>query len=164
MIRLSPVLLLSLCLPPLLCACGEGGSYELHWTIGCSDPTQPSCEVRSAKDCSSVGLDSLEVVASRQAETTRSLFSCCSFLNGPVGRGPELEPGPYVLTIYGLSPGGQALVGPITVDVSVAETGTQRVEVDLPRPPACGDGVDNDGDGLVDLQDSECKGSLDPAE
>jgi len=30
-------------------------------------------------------------------------------------------------------------------------------------PPACYDGIDDDGDGLVDLDDSECQGASSPS-
>jgi hypothetical protein len=43
--------------------------------------------------------------------------------------------------------------GPVTiaVDGPVAEFSVQ-----LTPPPVCNDGIDNDGDGLVDLADPDC--------
>lgn len=43
--------------------------------------------------------------------------------------------------------------------------GIGRVHLDFrPTPPHCNDGIDNDGDGLADLQDPGCDSSGDPSE
>ena len=146
-------------------ACGQQGSYELRWTIGCKTPDdRESCALRSVKECSQVGLDSVEVFAQQGSAETRSVFPCFSDAEGAMGRGPELETGDVTLQIYGLSPGGQKLIGPLAVETTIPSSGFVLVDVDLPRPPACNDGVDNDGDGLVDLHDPDCKDPNDTSE
>jgi len=154
-VRVSLVVLLAVS----LCSCGGSGSYELRWTIGCKTAGDPGCAPRSAHECSRVGIDSVEVLARRDASSTpaRALFPCFSASDGPVARGPGLDAASYTLEVQGLSPGGQVLSGPVSVGATIPETGFAQVRVDLPTPAACGDGVDNDGDGLVDLQDSGCK-------
>lgn len=145
-----------------LCACGDTSSYELHWTIGCAGGS--SCEPQSIKGCSSVGLDSVHVEATTGAEVTVSVFPCYSPGEGAVGRGPDLEPGAGTLAVTGLSPAGIALTEPVTAKVQIPEGGLGPVTVDLPLPAQCGDGVDNDLDGLVDLLDPDCADTADTDE
>jgi hypothetical protein len=148
-----------------LAGCGGKGSYELHWTIGCASATSAACQVASARDCSRAGLDALEVVERRGSEgPTRTQLACWSAGEGAVGRGPGLDEGALRLEVFGLTPGGQRLTGPVTLDVIIPATGLVRAEVDLPRPAACHDGVDNDGDGLIDLHDVDCKDATDTSE
>lgn len=149
----------------LLAGCGNAGSYELHWTIGCQSPKQPStCVVSSARQCSSRGLDSIEVTARQGSDETRSVFPCFSPDEGPVGRGPDLEEGPASLGAYGLSAGGVRLTAEAQGSTTIPAEGLVEVWVNVPLPPECLDGVDNDGDGLVDLLDPACASSKDTDE
>jgi hypothetical protein len=152
-------LLLTLALT--LAACGGQGSYELRWTLGCAQvgDTNPACQITSPLDCSRVGLDALEVLV-RRAPTdtpTRTQLACYAPGEGPVGRGPGLDDGKASLEVYGLTPGAQRLVGPLIAETVIPSSGFVTVTINLPVPAACGDGVDNDGDGLVDLHDPACK-------
>lgn len=153
---------LSLLAALTICACGDTSSYELRWTIGCTSGT--GCEPKSIKGCSSVGLDSVHVEATFGAEVTVSVFPCFSPGDGAVGRGPDLEPGAGTLAVTGLSPAGIALTEPATVKVQIPDNGMAPVTVDLPVPAQCGDGVDNDLDGLVDLLDPDCADTKDTDE
>lgn len=141
-----------------LAACGGEGSYELRWTIGCKTAGQIECQVRSMKDCSRRGIDSVEVFAGAPGSTDRerSIFPCFSPDDGPVGRGPGLGGGEKELTVYGLSAGGVRLTEAALVDARIPEEGLVEVSVDIPEPPQCRDGVDNDLDGMVDLFDTDC--------
>lgn len=142
---------------PALAGCGEEGSFELSWTIG----KKP---VTSIRDCSSHGLDSVEVLAQSSGESRRAIFPCYSPNDGPVGRGPGLEPGQTPLTVYGLSASALRLTAPVQATVEIPETGLTSLDVDIPEPPQCLDGVDNDGDGFVDLLDTGCESGSDPSE
>ena len=160
-----------------LCGCGADGSYELHWTIGCKksaaassrsapqgrEDRRSACQLKSIMDCSRRGLDSVEVLA-RGGDQDRTIFPCYSPDDGPLGRGPGLEPGATDLTVYGLSASGLRLTDPVTVPAQIPEEGLTPVEVDLPEPPQCRDGVDNDLDGVVDLFDPDCKSGTDDDE
>ena len=139
----------------LAAACGTQGTYELHWSIACVTGQPDPCPVSTAQDCSLTGFDAVAVVAVRGTQSTRSLFPCFSPL-GPMGLGPGLGRGPTTLEVSGLSPGGQLLAGPVAVDVDIPAIGAVSTAVMLPRPAACRDGVDNDGDGLVDMMDPDC--------
>jgi hypothetical protein len=153
--------LLTAALPLLLLfGCGGGASYELKWTIGCARPDPRDCgELKSVKQCSSVGLDSVLVLTFKEeTQEDRTPFPCFSVSEGSVGYGPDLSPGTVRLSVSGLSPGGQTLSGPVIVDnVQIGDAGLTEVWVNLPTPAQCADGVDNDGDGHVDLRDPECQ-------
>ena len=139
-----------------LSGCGDSGTYELSWTIDC--PGGGDCPPRTVKECTRYGIDSIEVLASAggAGEPTRTLLACFSPGEGPIGRGPGLSPGPTSLSVYGLSPSGIRITPAVKASAEIPDTGVVQVSVDLPRPIQCGDGVDNDADGLVDLLDPEC--------
>jgi hypothetical protein len=142
----------------LLCAaCGGHGSYELNWTLGCKGAPDASCQIRSALDCSRHGLDTVLVVAVQGSDQTRAVFPCYSITDGPKGQGPGLAGGLTTLDVSGLTAAGQTIAGPVSVQITIPTSGFVAAEANLPIPPACNDGVDNDGDGLVDLQDPDCK-------
>ena len=136
-------------------ACGEEGSYVLRWKLDGET-------IRTARDCTARGVGSIRVTAydSAGAKWVRT-YPCFP----PEHRGPDLPDGTYDLQVEGLGLDGQTFVDP--------DSGTQyasawvrgvRVEagketpaqVDLTSPPACLDGVDNDGDGLPDAADPGC--------
>jgi hypothetical protein len=97
-------------------------------------------------------------------EEAVSAFPCFSRQDGPSGRGPGLDPGQVTLEVTGLSSGGLVLTGPVSTTVTIADTGLVPGCVKLPAPAACGDGVDNDGDGLVDAHDPQCQDQKDTDE
>jgi hypothetical protein len=152
---------------PLLIGCGGGGSYELGWTLGC-EKRPNDCQVKSATDCSSVGIDSIEVLATPtnapNDTAIRTLFACFSSSLGPLGRGPQLSATNYSLEIYTLTPAGQRLTGPHTARADVPESGYGAAKVDLTLATRCADGVDNDQDGFVDLFDPNCSDEQDDDE
>ena len=150
----------------LLGGCGEAGSYELSWAVGCAKGQQcQTCVAKSALECSRAGLDSIVVRVLRgSSEEANSSFPCFSTDDGAVGRGPGLDAGEVTLEVTGLSPGGQELTGPVSVSVEIGDSGLAPGCVSLPAPPACNDGVDNDGDGLVDMHDADCKDAKDTDE
>ena len=137
-------------------ACGPSRSYELKWTLGCDSELGP-CEVQTARDCSSAGVDAVEVVAIRGGSSWRSVFACFSAQDGALGRGQDLSPDDYGLEVYTLSASGHRLISePALASVTVPEEGFQPVDVDLAVRPQCSDGVDNDRDVRVDLFDPGC--------
>jgi len=163
MLRSAPapiaVRCLSLALASLgLAACGGDGSYELHWTVACTTGGTQACEIKTARDCAAVGFDSVQVTAKHGASATATLFPCFTPDQGPIAYGPGLDQGASTLEVQAAGPGGQLLSGPVSVDASIPASGFVRVDVNFPRPPACSDGVDNNGNGLVDLADPGCKG------
>lgn len=153
----TPFALLSLVVI-LASACGLSSSFELHWTLD-------GKAIQGPKDCASAGIDAIEVIARRGSDETRAIFGCFSALDGPVGRGPDLASGPWALGVRALSPGGLGLSSEVVVQAEIPSEGNVRVQVDLPRPSSCADGVDNDKDGAVDAFDASCldaQGAYDP--
>ena len=157
---------LALCGLLFVTGCGEAGSYELSWNIGCDKATAcNACSMQNALDCSKVGLDSILVQVQRGGlEETSSTFPCYSVQDGALGRGPGLDTGKVTLEVTGLSPGDLELTDSVTIDVTIPETGLVSGCVKLPAPVACADGVDNDGDGLVDGHDPDCTDNKDTDE
>lgn len=143
--------------------CGPSRSYELHWRIGCPG-SAGFCTVESARDCAAVGIDTIVVDVSSSTPATRSQFSCYSPVSGPVGFGPDLPAGFITLSVSAQSAGGQLLSGPITVNGQVPSEGFSQINIEIPRAKSCNDGVDNDGDGAVDLNDTHCADAADDDE
>ncbi len=163
--QLSPALW-ALMMLILTAGCGEAGSYDLVWSVGCDKAKVCNdCVMQNAMGCSAFGLDSVVVRVKRDAvEEAVSAFPCFSRQVGANGQGPGLEPGLVTLEVTGLSPGGLVLTGPVSTKVTIAETGLVPGCVKLPAPAACNDGVDNDGDGLVDGHDPQCQDQKDTDE
>jgi hypothetical protein len=84
-----------------------------------------------------------------------------------------IDAGDYILQVTPLNPRGERLtdprtgvaVAPVEVPVTVPSEGTTATDpVTLTPNPACADGVDNDGDGLIDLADPDCGNALGESE
>lgn len=129
--------------------CGATKTYQLDWTLD-------GVQVSGRFDCSKSGIDAIEVIARADGDAVRSVFACYSEIDGPRASGPDLASGPTALSVSTLSAAGQHLSGPVVVDAQIPDEGLVNVSVDLLRPPQCADGVDNDGDGAVDLLDTNC--------
>lgn len=141
-----------------LSACGPTKSYELSWTLD-------GQAVTNAKDCSSSGIDAIEVTARNGGDEVKAIFGCYSPVDGAKGVGPDLASGQWALGVRALSPSGAELTAEIVVQAQIPEEGNVPVTVDIPRPSSCADGVDNDENGAVDAFDAKCldaEGSYDP--
>ncbi|MCA9664414.1 MAG: hypothetical protein KC503_02465 [Myxococcales bacterium] len=158
----SPIALTAIALVTSLAVvvggCGDATSYELSWTIGCATPGDAACTISSVRQCSELGVDAIAaraVVGTNDEGTAR--FPCFDQARGSASAvGPDLPGGEVTLEVSALSASGHVLSGPVSVQVVIPGEGTTPVSVDLPAPLACADGVDNDGDGLVDLLDPDC--------
>ena len=147
-------------LAPLALGCGEQGSYELRWSVESVKPSAKACMISSVRHCTQFGLDAMSVTVDRGGEAVEeSVFPCFVVGDGPVGAGPGLDPGEVTLWVSGLSAAGQPFLGPVKAAVTIPNEGLTPVRVTLPRPSQCNDGIDNDGDGMVDGVDPQCGGS-----
>ena len=157
-------------LPVLLAAavggagCGPDGSYTLSWTI----TGETSAD---AYGCSSHGIDGIQVQALHA--TSLEPASLVTFPCAPHFGEHKIDAGDYVLQVTPLNARGERLtdprtgvaVAPVEVPVKVPSEGTTNTDaVTLTPNPACADGVDNDGDGLVDLADPDCGNALGESE
>jgi hypothetical protein len=157
-------LLLALALGAASAGCGPNGSYTLSWFI--------AGETRSdAYGCSSHGVDGIQVQALHAG--TRDPADLAVFPCAPHFGEHKLDAGDYLLQVTPINARGDRLtdpttgtaVAPVEVAVTVPEDGTVLLEpVTLTPNPACSDGVDNDGDGLVDLADPDCGDALSESE
>ncbi|MGN6663590.1 MAG: lytic murein transglycosylase [Solirubrobacterales bacterium] len=70
-----------------------------------------------------------------------------------------------LVTALGTALAGAAPTGPSGVTGPVESTlGTTTTLVPSPQAPACSNGIDDDGDGLVDMEDPDCESPEDPTE
>jgi len=157
-------LLLLAVMSGILAGCGPDASYTLSWFV--------AGETRSdAYGCSSHGIDAIMVQAvhtSSGEPADVAIFPCA-----PHYATRKIHSGTYLLYVAPLNARGQRLVDPRTgvarepleVPVTIPEDGSLVVgPVTIEPNPACSDGVDNDGDGLVDLADPDCQDALGASE
>jgi hypothetical protein len=140
--------------------CNNNGSYRINWQF--ADSFQPG-------DCGRVGVQGIAITATK-ADNSQSLVSV------PCGLGfydGSLAEGTWTLGLVALDATGQ--------DKAPADSGLLRGQTDTASPveihagehaalippvtlaplPQCRDGVDNDLDGRVDLDDADCAGNPD---
>lgn len=148
--------------------CNNNGSYRINWefTLPLPDGTSSSFQ---PGDCGRVGVQGIAITATK-SDNSQSLVSV------PCGLGfydGSLAAGSWTLGLVALDATGQ--------DKEPADTGLLRGQTDTASPveihagqhaapipvvtltpqPQCRDGVDNDLDGRVDLDDPDCAGNPD---
>jgi hypothetical protein len=144
--------------------CGPNGSYTLPWFV--------AGETRSdAYGCSSRGVDGVQVQALHASSGEPAdlvLFPCAPHFGEH-----KIDAGDYILQVTPLNARGERLtdprtgvaIAPVEVTVKVPASGTINLDpVTLTPNPACSDGVDNDGDGLIDLADPDCGNAVGESE
>jgi hypothetical protein len=138
--------------------CEAKGDYRVSWTID-------GAPVESALDCSSHGIDRIEVSMTRLSDglQRKTVHACSAGSTGTQSAGE----GTWEVTVKAFGPNGAEFIDPVTgevaLEVNIAELAVSddgnRTEgsVDLIPNPQCSDGVDNDADGLVDALDPGCR-------
>jgi hypothetical protein len=144
--------------------CSPKGSYTLSWFI--------TGEASSdALGCSSHGVDGIQVLALKAGN--REPADLVVFPCAPHYGERKLTAGDYFLQVTPVNGRGARMTDPETgaaipaveIAVKVPSDGTTYTDtVEITSNPACSDGVDNDGDGLVDLGDPDCDGPLGESE
>jgi hypothetical protein len=150
--------------------CADHGTYTLKWTfIGGTDP---------AIDCGKHGVDSVRVIGMNTGGDGETFAALCT--DGGVTH--SVPVGNWTLGVHQVDVRGLP-IAPLTLDdqgqvVLDADghpipapdpTATGDVAKDRTMPldpepvvltprPECSDGVDNDGDGRVDVDDPDCMG------
>jgi hypothetical protein len=139
--------------------CTQSGSYRLSWVF-LVDGTLES----SAAACSQHGIDSILATGTDDAGDAQQVIALCV----PGQFSGSAAPGTWSFAFQMLdaegapvgpvSPPGEPVLpsvpaGPATVSV---DGPTAEFAVQLTPPPECNDGIDNDGDGRVDLADPDC--------
>jgi hypothetical protein len=148
--------------------CTQSGNYRLSWVF-VVDSSMGTTTQSPAEGCGQHGVDSILANGSDDSGDGQQVIAQCT----PGGYNGTAPPGSWTFTLEMLDAGGAPVrpvnppanspmqmpvqpavsAGPVTiaVDGPVAE-----FLVPLTPPPACNDGIDNDGDGLVDLADPDC--------
>jgi hypothetical protein len=138
--------------------CSNDGSYQVSWWFTSDHAFGPV-------ECGRVGVSGIAIAAIEQGGgVSRQVVSC--------GLGTftsKLSQGTWSLALTALDAEGKDKepapsplmrgVVPAPVDVKDGELSVVAEPVLLPPLPECRDGVDNDHDGRVDLDDPDCAGS-----
>ncbi len=146
----------------VLGGCSNSGSYTLRWQFA---------DQFESGDCGRVGVSGIQIAATRSdgSQSTIAVPCALGFYDG------SLDQGSWTLSLVALdasgkpkepAPGCQPTVPPGTtvlrgqtaspVEIHAGEQAAPIQPVFLPPLPQCCDGVDNDRDGRVDLDDSDC--------
>jgi hypothetical protein len=149
----------------LLAGCGSDGRYAASWRFFATpdataegDPTESA-----AAACGAHGVDAIlvsGVSAGGDRHQTTALCAAGQLTDG-------VGPGDWQFTFTQLDVHGNPISLPggaadpeLTGSVQEEKTADLGAVTLIPRP-ACRDGIDNDRDGRVDLDDSDCGGSPD---
>lgn len=147
----------------LAAGCSNSGSYTLKW--------QFVDDGFKSGDCGRVGVSGIGIAATRPSDGSQSSIAVPCALGFYDG---SLDAGSWTLALVALDASGQPKV-PLAnepqnqtpylrgqtdinspVEIHAGEQAAPIPAVLLPPLPQCQDGVDNDLDGRVDLDDSDC--------
>jgi hypothetical protein len=150
--------LLMLCLAGGLSAagCTDHGTYTVSWQFLGGEPARTGCGLH--------GVDGIRVTGSSTEGDHEDVVALCT--DGGLAHSVPVGSWTFMvnqLDVRGrmieVSDGGGAPLPAPTAVAVIAEDATVSLDpeiVDLNPRPACGDGIDNDRDGRVDLDDPEC--------
>lgn len=139
--------------------CSQDASYTVTWRFANEAPG-----AFSARSCGRAGIESFEGV---EAETVSKEIHSFRAVCGAGELRRSLPPGTWQVTLRGVDPAGRM---PVNADGSAIVLGTSGsfvLDLNAPEPvvevavaPAsCKDGLDNDGNLLVDGNDPACEGN-----
>jgi hypothetical protein len=153
------LLALGLCVTAALAiaGCTQDGSYRVTWNFLAT--ADPGAAVQSAAEgCGQHGVDAIFVTASDTNADGDQVLAICTLgqITRPVPAGTwsiQVQAVDAQATLIGSI--ATQMVSGVVADGAVTELGL----VTLTPRPACDDGIDNDGDGRVDLDDPGCDGN-----
>jgi len=134
-----------------LAGCADHGTYQVNWQFADGE--------LAGTGCGAHGVDSIRVIGSSTAGDTENFAVLCT----PGTAVHSVVVGTWTLAVNQVDVRGVVIdpvdpptaTGDIRKDVSMTLTPDP---VPLTPRPECSDGIDNDGDGRVDLDDPECAG------
>ncbi len=151
--------MLGLCAAAVLAvaSCSQNGSYRLSW-IFAADPTTDATESTST-GCGRFYVDSIMATGTDDAGDAQQIVALCT----PGWVTAEAPSGTWSFLVQMLDAKGTLIQSMMPTQATTAEPITAdgpqaQFSVTLVPKPACSDGIDNDGDGLVDLADPGCNG------
>lgn len=142
-----------------IAGCRQDGSYRVTWDFQ-ADTTPGAMEQSAAAGCGQHGVDAIFVTASDTTGDGDQVLAICT-----LGQATRPVPaGTWNIHVQGvdaqrnLMPSVVPTASIHAVVVSDGVVSSLPPLVTLTFPPACSDGIDNDGDGRVDLDDPGCAG------
>ena len=138
--------------------CADHGSYHVTWTFGGDKPVGTACGLH--------GVDAIRVTGASKQGDGEDVITLCV----PGEFTHEVPVGDWTFTFHQLDVRGRPIAPPDGQGGAVPDpTGTAVVSKDklsdvdsipimLTPRPECSDGIDNDGDHRVDLDDPDCAG------
>jgi len=157
----------SLCVLGLACllavaGCAQDGTVNVTWDFLGTEPAASGCGQHGVDSMLLTGVDS-------GGDGLRQVFLCT-----PGQASASVKPGNWSVALAMLNYQGTLMEPPATDAygnptpdttgmVQVSESVPGEVLIHLTPVPACRDGVDNDRDGRVDLDDPDCQNNPDGA-
>jgi hypothetical protein len=137
--------------------CKQDGSYRVSWSFTAeASSSEPE---NAASGCGRHGVDGILVTAVDTNADSDQVLAICTL--GQVMR--DVPVGTWAFQVQAVDAQGalmSAVVAVQVLDQPIVDGQTTDVPpVTLTYPPACNDGIDNDGDGRVDLDDPDCANS-----
>jgi hypothetical protein len=141
-----------------MAGCKQDGSYRVSWSF--MPATSTGEPENAASGCGQHGVDGILVTAVDTGADSDQVLAICT--SGQVTRGVPV--GTWAFQVQALDAEG-AVMPSVVPTVAVLDPHpvvdgqtTDVPPVILTYPTACSDGIDNDGDGRVDLDDPGCAG------
>jgi len=141
----------------LAAGCQDHGSYHLSWVFEDDDDA-------TAFACGQHGVDAIRVKGASSEGDVDDVITLCA----PGGFAHEVPVGDWTFTFQQLDVHGvrieprddqdQAIPDPTAAGSVGKDALTELPPVELVARPKCRDGIDNDGDGRIDLDDPDCMG------
>lgn len=140
-----------------MAGCKQDGSYRVSWSF--MPVTSTGEPEDAASGCGQHGVDGILVTAVDTGADSDQVLAICTL--GQVTRGVPVGTWAFQFQVVDARGAVMAAVAPMQVlDQTVVDGQTTDVPpVALSYPTACNDGIDNDGDGRVDLDDPDCANS-----
>jgi hypothetical protein len=150
----------------LLGACGSDGSYQVRWAFSpAAAPADPATAELNPGGCGKYGVSAIAIAAMRDDGHTDAAIVACA----PGTTIRKVATGVWTLKLTALDAAGHVkdpdpdptsalLHGATTVTVDEDQLTPAAAVVLLTPLPECRDGIDNDCDGRVDLDDPGCAG------
>jgi hypothetical protein len=147
----SLVCLLSVGGVAVTAGCTDHGSYQVNWQFAGGVPAQIGCGAH--------GVDSIRVIGTNTSGDNENFQVLCA----PGQATHTVVVGTWTLAVHQVDVRGVPIdIGdPPTATGDVAKDVTVVLDpavVELTPRPECSDGIDNDGDGRIDLDDPDCAG------
>jgi hypothetical protein len=137
--------------------CTDHGSYKVSWTFVGGEPAESGCGHH--------GVDTIHVTGASTAGDGEDIVTLCAQHDFS----HEVPAGDWTFTFHQQDVRGRPIMPtdaqgqPIpdpTATATVVKDMTLEppLTVELAARPECSDGIDNDGDGRIDLDDDDCAG------